>query len=104
MSTIGKEDLAGKWYVWIGQSATTGSPNRLTGRHSRYGIFISLPSRAEAKRFEKYYFDRDGNCKAYACTVHTGRKFAFGDTWTEYMIALSMASEFENFYEYQRGY
>ena len=104
MDEITKDDLAGKWFVWIGQSATTGSPNHLTGLHSRYGTFISLPSRAEAKKFEDDYFDRDGNCHAYACTVNTGRHFAFGDTWTEFMTDLAMAPKFSNFDDYKKGY
>jgi len=102
MDEITKDDLAGKWYVWIGQSATTGSPNHLTGLHSRYGTFISLPSRAEAKKFEDDYFDRDGNCQAYSCTVNTGRRFSRGDTWTDYMIDLAFAPKVSNFDDYRR--
>ena len=104
MDEITKDDLAGKWFVWIGQSATTGSPNIKTGRLSRYGTFISLPSRSEAKKFETDYFDRNGNCQACACTVNTGRLFAFGLSSTEFMIDLVMAPEVENFSDYKKGY
>ena len=102
MDEITKDDLAGKWFVWIGLAATTGRPNRVTGRLSRYGRFISLPSRAEAKKFETDYFDRDGNYKAYSCTVNTGRRFSRGDTWAEFMTDLAMAPKFSNFDDYRR--
>ena len=102
MDEITKEDLSGGWYVWIGQSATTGSPNIKTGRLSRYGTFISLPSRSEAKKFETDYFDRNGNCKACACTVNTGRRFALGLSWTDYMIDLAFAPKVSNFDDYRR--
>ena len=107
MTTKQQEDLAGRWFVWISPSATTGSPNIKNGRISRYGTYISLPSRAEAKKFEADYddyFDHNDNCQVYACTVNTGRLFAFGLSSTEFMIDLVMAPEVENFSDYKKGY
>ena len=43
------------YLVWIGQNATTGTPNKLTGRMSNYGHLKAFSSRAKRAEFIDNY-------------------------------------------------
>lgn len=74
-----------KFYVWIGQNASTGTPNRLTGRLSMYGRYMAFKSDA----YRNEYIDqwRSYNPSEYIvkCNISTGRQYSLGDTLKDYV-------------------
>ena len=57
-----------KYYAWVGQNATTGTPNRITGRMSMYGQNYVFDSQEDRDEFVICYHDPNGNNHAEGCT------------------------------------
>jgi hypothetical protein len=57
-----------QWYAWVGQNASTGTPNPNTGRMSMYGDNHKFRTRKERDDFVDDYYDRNGNKYAIKCS------------------------------------
>jgi hypothetical protein len=72
------------YYVFSGQNASTGTPNRITGNYSFYGRILKFSSKSLAIKFtEKNYspYNRD-ICQAG--TARTLRKYCMGMSVRDY--------------------
>jgi len=45
-------------YCFLGQNATTGTPNRLTGKMSMYGELVAFSCREKRDQFVNEYYDQ----------------------------------------------
>lgn len=80
----------GYHYAWVGQNATTGSANRITGKMSMFGDFYCFATVEDRDDFVDNYFDYNGNKFAKKCNIKTGRQYALGMTQIEHVQHLSM--------------
>lgn len=81
------------FYVWIGQNATTGTPNRITGRMSMYGHFKKFKT---AKARNEYIDQwRSNNPSEYIvkCSLSSGRQYDLGCSYQSY-------EEYMNYLDY----
>ena len=44
-------DINNYWFVFIGENATTGTPNKLTGKMSMFGNICAFKTKAAAKEY-----------------------------------------------------
>ena len=75
-------------FVWVGQNATTGTPNRITSNMSLYGDFIAFKDKQSR---DQYYdnFRSNGYDYCVKCTANTGRKFKLGLSVHDYWYHLA---------------
>jgi hypothetical protein len=69
-----------KFYAWVGQNATTGTPNPVTGRMSMYGDNYVFDNKADRDEFVENYYDPNGNKHAVACTYRELRSYNLGSS------------------------
>lgn len=62
------EKLQKKWYAWVGQNASTGSPNKITGHLSYYGRNYVFGTRAERDEFVDEFRSNNPSEFCIACT------------------------------------
>jgi len=70
--------------LWIGQNATTGRPNRLTGHYSNYGRFVKFNSISERSAFVDQW--RSNNPSEFCKIVNrkTARQYCLGMSVRDY--------------------
>jgi hypothetical protein len=68
------------FYAWVGQNATTGTPNPVTGRMSLYGKNYKFDNRADRDAFVDNYYDHNGNNSAVKCNMKTLRSYNLGSS------------------------
>lgn len=79
MTKTDYSDFAGQWFVFIGQNATTGTPNQLTGRMSTYGRYYgSFKTRKDAVEFAENHDDGMAQTISVAGTARTLRRYSLG--------------------------
>jgi hypothetical protein len=85
------KDFKGDVFVFVGQNASTGTPNELTGRMSFAGTFYRANDRQEAKEFaEKMYSPYEADiCKVG--TARTLRQYDLGCSVQSYLESLHYA-------------
>ena len=67
-------------YVFVGQNASTGTPNKITGRVSKYGKFYKFENHKLAKKFvDELPFDYNNQIIEIG-TIRTLRKYDLGNT------------------------
>ena len=66
-------------YAWIGQNATTGTPNYITGRLSKYGNVLAFSSRLLRDNYVDNFYNQN-NPSEYAVKVNkkSGRAYNLG--------------------------
>jgi len=66
-------------YAWIGQNATTGTPNYITGRLSKHGNMLAFSSRLLRDNYVDNFYNQN-NPSEYAVKVNkkSGRAYNFG--------------------------
>lgn len=73
------------YYLWIGQNATTGKPNQITGHYSNYGRIIKF----ESQKLRDEYIDeyRPNNPSEFIRPVNrkTARQYCLGDSVEQYL-------------------
>lgn len=79
--------LDGVTFVFVGQNATTGSPNPITGRLSYWGEFIGFKRRDDAKRYVDE-FRSNGFDFVVMGTYRTLRKYKLGSSVYHYLESL----------------
>ena len=82
-------NLSGRTFVFVGQNATTGTPNETTGRMSLYGHYYGFDSKDEALAFSE---------QQRAPIVEVGsarklRKYSLGISVADYCEHLYMISD-----------
>lgn len=87
------DELKGKWFVFFGENATTGTPNARTGRMSYYGSIYGAKSKAEAKQIETEYRGT-GFCKAG--TARSLRKYCLGISVQSYLETLHCIPDYSD--------
>lgn len=85
-----KDFTKGYYFLWVGQNATTGHPNKTTGNMSLYGEFIAFKDKDQR---DDYYnnFRSNGYDKCVKCTATTGRQYKLGLTVYGYYELLAHA-------------
>lgn len=86
------------YYVFDGQNATTGSPNRITGRMSNYGNTLKFKTKKEAL---EYVEDYRGYAICRAGTKKTMRTYDLGCSvaiFEEYFHMVGYTTKNENGY------
>lgn len=83
-----------KYLAWVGQNATTGTPNPTTGRMSLWGDLHAFNTKAERDEFCDKWNDRHNTYP-----VKTNRKDA-----RQYFLGMTMASYNENIDALMSGY
>ena len=67
------------FYAFVGQNASTGTPNPVTGNYSRYGNIIAFSTIAKRDRFVgEYYNQQNPQEFAEKCRRCTARKYNLG--------------------------
>ena len=67
-----------RFYVWLGQNATCGEPNMITGRLSRFGDVLIFSTKAKRDAFIEDYYDPNGNKRAVAGSKKDMRGYNLG--------------------------
>lgn len=70
--------------VFVGQNASTGTPNRTTGRMSTYGEMYKFNSRKNAIEFAEKNDTGNASCVSVVGTRNTIRKYNFGISVANY--------------------
>jgi hypothetical protein len=70
------------YYLWIGQNASTGTPNAITGQYSNYGKIIKFKTKALREEFDEQYRP---NGYEFTCKVNrkTARQYCLGQSVRE---------------------
>jgi len=79
-----KNETKKYWYAWVGQNATTGTPNQLTGGLNRYGNNYKFKSKRERDEFVYDYCDPNGNNHAVKCSRRKLRQYNLGCSVADY--------------------
>ncbi len=66
--------------VFIGQNASTGAPNRLTGRYSQCGRFKKFKTCKERDEYYDNWYSHNPSDKIWKCNKSTSRRFNLGST------------------------
>lgn len=91
------------YYVFVGQNATTGQPNPITGRLSYYGNIIAFRDKAIAKAYVNNFYSNNSSEFAKAGTAKTLRKYKQGQTMFNYYSDLCMLDCQDNEYKHLLG-
>lgn len=83
-----KAKLKNYSFAWVGQNATTGTPNKITGRHSMYGDFIVFRNRKERDQFVDNYSSFNPSNFAVKVNLQSGRKYDLGSSVLDYHFNL----------------
>ena len=90
-----KEYVNRYYWVWVGQNATIGQPNPITGKMSMYGNFICFSTK---QMRDDYYTNwRSDNPSEFIkkCTPATGRKYKLGSSVFNYYQDLTFIVNYE---------
>lgn len=73
------------YYAWVGQNATTGSPNPKTGRMSMFGTLYRFDKKSDRDGYVDDYFNNE-NPSEYAVKVNkaTARTYCLGMSVADY--------------------
>jgi hypothetical protein len=89
-----KNNAKKHFYVWVGQNATTGAPNRLTGHLSFYGDFIAFKTKQQRDEYFDNWRRVNPSERCFKCTANTGRQFKLGmsvyDYWCHLHLVISI--------------
>lgn len=72
-----------KYLAWVGQNATTGNPNRITGYCSKWGELHAFNTRKERDDFCDTYNNRH-NCYPQKTNRKDARQYFLGMTVRDY--------------------
>lgn len=73
------------FYLWIGQNATTGRPNKITGHYSNYGYIVKFATKALRDEFIDGW--RSNNPSEFISSVNqkTARQYCLGQSVRDYL-------------------
>ena len=85
-----------EFFAWVGQNATTGRPNLITGRLSMFGDFRKFDCRKTRDYYVENFYNQS-NPSEFAVKVNrqTGRKYDRGNSiriYNEYLNMLEILS------------
>ena len=66
------------YYVFTGQNATTGEPNRKTGRMSYYGCILKFSTKEGAEKYAEKKYSSSARDICEMGTARTLRKYCMG--------------------------
>lgn len=72
------------FYAWVGQKASTGTPNQVTGRMSMYGTNHKFLTRKERDKFVADFYSNNPSEYAVACTKRQLRSFNLGTSVADF--------------------
>lgn len=85
-----RDKLAGKYFVFIGQNASTGTPHTTTGHYNFYGTYYAADSKEQAQEFiDNRVCYNSFEAIEKAGTINTLRKYSLGNTWLQYLEHLA---------------
>ena len=90
---MGYEKFKGKTVVFVGERATTGEPNRLTGRLSNWGYYHVFNKRKDAKEFMDDWERKNPGKLADMGSAKAMRKYSLGCTVENYLEDLDYRCE-----------
>ena len=67
-----------KFYAWVGQNASCGTPNPVTGRMSMYGDNMVFKSKADRDRFVDEFSSDNPSVYAVKCSLRKLRGYNLG--------------------------
>lgn len=67
-----------KYYAWVGQNATCGTPHPTTGRMSMYGDNYVFDNKAERDEYVDNYIDNNPSVFAVKCSYRELRGYNLG--------------------------
>lgn len=70
--------------LFIGQNATTGTPNRNTGRLSNYGAYLKFDSKKERDGYYNELRSSSSSELYVKCGAKSGRLYSLGSTVKQY--------------------
>ena len=83
------QQAKGYFYAWVGQNATTGSPNTQTGRMTMFGGYCKFRKRKERDKFVDEFYSHNPGEFAVRCNIQSGRQYCLGWSLEEYYQELS---------------
>ena len=86
-----KQQLKGLYFAWVGQNASTGTPNRITGNYSMYGSYVAFDNKHDRDQFVEDYYDPNGNKYAVAGGIRKMREYSLGSTMYSFLQDLYYA-------------
>lgn len=82
-----------RFYAWVGQNASTGRPNPITGNYSMYGSVRAFKYRSDRDQYVADYYDPNGNNFAVAGSFSSLRRFHLGMSVRDYAEHVAYAPE-----------
>ena len=73
-----KATVKNSFFVFVGQNGSTGTPNRITGKMSSYGMYYRFKTKKEAAEFAEENDTGYANCISVPGTAGTLRKYSLG--------------------------
>lgn len=77
------------WLVFIGQNASTGKPNPITGCYSNWGKYRKFNSKKERDLYVEEWSSYNPSEFCRPCGVKSGRQYSLGWTVCEYIEYLN---------------
>lgn len=80
-----------RFFVWVGQNATTGNANKSTGRYSMFGDVLEFSTKEKRDEFVSDYYDPNNNEYAVAGGIKKMRGYCLGmtvDDFEEYIESI----------------
>lgn len=95
MTKINGSEKKTHW-AWIGQNATTGSPNPRTGRFSMYGVYAAFSTRKLRDNFvDNFYNQSNPSEYTVKCNITTGRGYSLGMPVWHYLDHMKHVEAYE---------
>lgn len=86
-----------KWYAWVGQNASTGRPNEITGRMSMYGRNLVFRTKSDRDEFVDDFYNHSNPSEfAVKCSKKQLRSYNLGESvrdFEEHLTQLSYTSK-----------
>lgn len=93
-------DFKGNVFIFIGQNASTGKPNKITGNRSFFGQFFSCKNLAEARKAaERVRNPYDAQIVDYGCARKL-RQYDLGPSVATYLESLYFALPVSHYLDY----
>jgi hypothetical protein len=93
-----------KYYAWVGQNATCGTPNTITGNYSMYGTDYVFNDKQSRDQFVDDYYDPNGNNWAEKCTKQQLRNKNLGSAVRDWEMDLLCAEDETPVFDEQDGW
>ena len=73
------------YYLWIGQNASTGKPNKITGHYSNYGRIVKFSSKALRDEYVDQWRSNNPSEFIHKVSRKTARQYCLGDSMQNYL-------------------